>query len=67
MNSNVSKESLLGENIVLKLELKYARMVLRSCKKKLDIYRAHSDGIYQGGVDHTALISWIDKAVQKEL
>jgi hypothetical protein len=33
---------------------------LSSCREKLEIYRENSTGKYQGGVEHTSLISMID-------
>ena len=37
--------------------------VLKMARKKLEVYRDHSDGQYHGGVEHTALIRSIDTAL----
>ena len=39
--------------------------VLRRCREKLEINRAHSDGQYHGGMEHTALIRWINEVLPK--
>lgn len=36
--------------------------ILKHAKVKLEIYRDHSDGVYHGGLEHTALIEMIDRA-----
>lgn len=35
---------------------------LDACKTKLQVYRAHSDGLYYGGMEHSALIRRIEQA-----
>lgn len=35
--------------------------LLDACKTKLQVYRNHSDGEYQGGMEHRALIDWIER------
>ena len=37
--------------------VKDAKTVLSACVVKLKIYREHSGGKYQGGMEHTALIA----------
>jgi hypothetical protein len=39
--------------------------VLGRCREKLEINRAHSDGEYHGGMEHTALIRWINEVLPK--
>jgi len=36
--------------------------VLTACKTKLQVYRAHTDGEYKGGMEHRALIKLIEDA-----
>jgi hypothetical protein len=43
----------------------YIEDLLKSCREKLIIYRKKTDGEYNGGIEHTVLINWIDEALSE--
>lgn len=39
------------------------KVALELAREKLEIYRAGTDGVYQGGMEHVALLRIIDAAI----
>lgn len=39
------------------------RLALMKARDKLEVYRANSDGQYQGGMEHVSLLRLIDEAI----
>ena len=58
--SSSSSNTLLSADDSAELE-----RVLTACKTKLQVYRAHTDGEYKGGMEHKALIKLIEQAFNK--
>lgn len=58
---HATSESILTSSLSA-TEKEYLRGVLTACKTKLQVYRTHSTGEYQGGMEHTALIKLIEQA-----
>lgn len=44
---------------------KELEQVLTACKTKLQVYRSHNNGIYHGGMEHTALIKLIENTYER--
>lgn len=44
-------------------KIKALKSALQVAKEKLEIYRKHSDGNYQGGMEHISLIKYIDEVL----
>lgn len=58
--SSSSSNALLSADDRAELE-----RVLTACKTKLEIYRAHTDSTYKGGMEYTALIRLIEETSKR--